>query len=59
MSTTTRSSRQSKLTQVRWHNRRVAYCLKCQRSYPPQTERCPECGEPLVVKVERVEIDDR
>lgn len=59
MSTTTRSSKCSKLVPVYWQNVRVAYCLKCQRSYAPQTIRCPECGGPPVVKVERVEVEDR
>ena len=59
MSTTTRSSRRSKLVRVHWQNRQVAYCLFCQRSYPPQTERYPECGGPLLSKMERVELEDR
>ncbi len=59
MSTTTRSSRRSKLVRVYWQNRQVMYCLACRRSYEERAERCPECGGPLVTKIERIVLEDR
>ena len=59
MSITTKSTPGSKLRRVHWKNMRVAFCVKCQRSYPWQTEHCAQCGARLVPKVERVEVEER
>jgi rRNA maturation endonuclease Nob1 len=56
----TRSTPRNKLPRVvRWKNVRVAYCVKCQHSYPWETEHCAQCGAKLVPKIERVEVEER
>jgi len=59
MCITTKSTPENRLPRVRWKNVRVAYCVKCQRSYPWQTEHCVQCGAKLVPKIERVEVEER
>ena len=58
MSTRITSSPTAKLRRVRWYNLRVAYCPRCQRSYPWQTEHCPACRDKLIPKIEHVAVEE-
>ena len=42
-----------------WVNVILRYCPNCRNTYPPSVERCPRCGEMLIDRVEREEVEEQ
>lgn len=34
----------------------VAFCMKCQHSYPPVIDNCPDCGLILLPAIKEIEV---